>query len=178
MTLYEKHRPVHTILLISISCLSCRSSAQDGVLPTDTTAHTEVVTKTMDTAEESAMVRQYSICIVDADGGVLAQDRVDDLSRYPSDPDFYIHETEDGQTAILVNYYRQVTCRYLFDDMTLTRETEIDTSSQPVQSACMKYLGDGIYISLSRAENGTKLDFSRCSAGFRAWRSEHGLGHQ
>ncbi len=99
---------------------------------------------------------QYTICIVHADGTVAAQDRIDDLYRF-SDPDFYIHKTEDGSTAILVNYYRQVTCQYLFDGETLTRGATIDTSSNPVKNGGTLYLGDGIYISLSFADSGTRL---------------------
>ncbi len=103
---------------------------------------------------------RYLICIVDADGTVFLQDRTDDLCSFTA-PDFYIHETEDGQTAIIVNYYHQVTCRYLFDGQTLIREAVIDTSSNAVHCSNLQYRGNDVYISLSRAESGTKLDFGK-----------------
>ena len=106
---------------------------------------------------------RYHICIVDQSGTVFFRDSTEDLCNY-TNPDFFIHETEDGQTAILVNYYHHVTCRYLFDGETLVRETVIDTSSNAVQSTYMQYIGNGVYTSLSRAENGTKLDFGKKTA--------------
>jgi len=253
----------HTVLwlmtvLMVISCISCRSTAQDGVMSTDTT-HTKTVTETFDTVQESAVVTeqpaapvryklQYTVTeltdllpdtlrsgdqlittentyfyggalhafridtkhvciyafsaegevseiavipkpeethllyvaqctetcfllggkangqdmiwIVDADGTVIAQDRTDDLCRNIA-PHYFIHETEDGQTAILINYYHYVTCRYLFDGQTLVRGEVIETSSYPVYSSSMQYQGNGIYISLSFADSGAKLDVNK-----------------